>query len=125
MKPKDFHLLSPSIIFPLKEGNPKDHRPDVFLVSPSMCFFPLNTQGLEPCLRFTKIFESRREPVEKQGETRFKTVNLVNTGESQMANNRFPNRIWQIVKQGLDGSFRKMIYFQKRADVVEWQTPGT
>jgi len=91
MKPKDFHLLSPSIIFPLKEGNPKDHRPDVFLVSPSMCFFPLNTQGLEPCLRFTKIFESRREPVEKKGETRFKTVNLVNTGESQMAENRFPS----------------------------------
>ncbi|MBQ6507016.1 MAG: hypothetical protein IJI08_06790, partial [Clostridia bacterium] len=80
--PPDF---PPSIIFPLKEGNPKDHRPDVFLVSPSMCFFPLNPQGLEPCLRFTKIFESRREPVEKQGETRFKTVNLVNTGESQMA----------------------------------------
>ena len=91
MKPKDFHLLSPSIIFPLKEGNPKDHRPDVFLVSPSMCFFPLNTQGLEPCLRFTKIFDSRREPVEKQGDTRFKTVNLVNTGESQMADNRFPS----------------------------------
>ena len=55
--------------------------------------FPLNALGLEQHSRFTKIFESRREPVEKQGETRFKTMNLVNTGESQMAENRCPSGI--------------------------------
>ena len=56
--------------------------------------FPLNAHRERYRSRFTKIFESRRQSVEKQGGTRFKTVNLVNMNESR----RSIPRSWSVTK---------------------------
>ena len=66
--------------------------------------------------RFTEIFESRRQPVEKQGGTRFKTVNLVNMNESRRSNTAIliGNKSFKKRKKGLDKE-RKIGYYGKAA----------